>query len=646
MLLAELLPEHWMRWHVVADIEASGDGMARVYYDIGGDFAESQTVDLEFRGGRRTLRFVLPENPLHNLRLDPIDQKVSFTVHDLRLVGPFGSEVLALDSKKNEEMPVEISIKPEQAINASLVSDRSSDSGSLAFDAVTEDPHFYLRVKPKPVPHPGSSHQVADAVVIGLGLLLALSVLLAMKRFGRLDMLEPLTFALAAAAVMAWVLAHYVLKVQRIDADSAYRLVLPLLMLAPLTAWLRGSLGRCRVPIASLVLVAWLAYFGLRALAVQTGMVPSRLDLLLAAFFLLSLLGAGLACGPKAWRRYLRLGFLLWLPVATMSAIYIMVKSYHPDWELAYRAAYFQSPLFRPISGSACFALSAVAMVALMVEKRLPMVLRVLMIVAVAVLSVYFLQAKSRAVVVGVVVAVIFVVALGRSLQVAIAGALTLSFCAVFAYTPWPNSIADALSGDEGSPAPDEELEAYRVKGSIVRPTVVRPAIYASYLKASMRHPVFGHGLAGDHALVIDSEKLAQARPDYVGRAWNPHNFHLSVLYFGGIVGVLLHAAMLGLPMWFGLRAFLKNRDPLLLALLGMVAFAGIKLLFESTMMNGAKDAVVFWRPNEYWLFFWGPLILLNVHLSHSPIDCHSRCDDDPGLSGVDETTTLNPTET
>jgi hypothetical protein len=644
MLMAELLPEHWMRWHVVADIEAAGDGVARVYYDIGGGVEESKTVDRKFREGRRTLRFVLPENPLHGLRLDPIDQQVDFVVHELRLVGPLGIGVVALDSKKKEK-PVEISIKPEQAINAALANGSSPDSTSLAFEATSEDPHFYLRVKPKPVLPPESAHRSADAAVVVVGLLLTLLVFLLVKWSGQLAALEPFTFALAAAAVVAWVLAHYVLKVQRIDAGFAYRLVLPVLLLATLTVWLRGGLGRCRVPLASLALVAWLAYFGLRALAVSEGMVPSCLDLLLAAFFLLALLTAGLTSGPKMWRRYLRLGFMIWLPVAVLSAIYLLVKSYHPDWELSYRAAYFQSPLFRPISGSACFATGAVAIVALSVEKRLPLVFRVLMILALAVLCVYFLQAKSRAVVVGVVVAVIFVGALSRSIQVVIAAALALSICAVFAYTPWPSSIADALSGDNASLTPGEELEAHRVKGELVRPMVLRPAIYSSYLRASMDHPVFGHGFAGDHAIVIDSADLAEVRPNFVGRPWNPHNFHLSVLYFGGIVGVLLHAIMLGLPMWFGLRAFLKNRDPLLLALLGMVAFAGIKLLFESTMMNVAKDAVVFWRPNEYWLFFWGPLVLLNIHLSHSPIDCHPQCDDDPDLPVVGANPTVTQTE-
>ena len=127
MLLAELLPEHWMRWHVVADLEAAGDGVARVYYDLGSGIAESQTVDLDFREGRRTLRFALPEGVVHGLRLDPIDQQVSFTVHELKLVGPVGSGVVALDSKQKEK-PVEISIKPEQAINATLLEGASSDS--------------------------------------------------------------------------------------------------------------------------------------------------------------------------------------------------------------------------------------------------------------------------------------------------------------------------------------------------------------------------------------------------------------------------------------------------------------------------------------------------------------------------------------
>ena len=61
---------------------------------------------------------------------------------------------------------------------------------------------------------------------------------------------------------------------------------------------------------------------------------------------------------------------------------------------------------------------------------------------------------------------------------------------------------------------------------------------------------------------------------------------------------------------------------------------AGIEgVHFESTMMNLAKDAVVFWRPNEYWLFFWGPLILLNVHLAKLALDSRTKCADDPDPS-------------
>ncbi len=635
-LLTAALPAHWLRWYVLVDVEISSvgsdddAGQARVYYDVGNGFSESQTIDLAVQSGRQKLRFPLPEKPVKNLRFDPVDQQVSFVVHELRLVGPLGREIVAPDSKKNNH-PVEISLKPEQAINAT----QTGGSASSSFDATTEDPHFYLRVKPKPVPFPSAIHQLVERLVRGMAVFLCALVALVVTKRGRLDQLVSLVFVLAVAAVVAWVMAYYLLTVRQIDPGFAYRVVLPLLLLAPLLAWIQGGIPRRRVPLAAWVLVVWLAYFGLRGLAIKSGSVPSSLDLLLAAFCLLALLGAGLACAEDVWRRFLKRGFVIWVPVAVGSALFILIRSYHPDWDLAYRVAYFQSPLFRPISGSACFALAAVALVALMAERRLPRLLRVLMIVALAILSVYFLQAKSRAVAVGVVVAVIFVSALSRSIQVTIAGVLTLSFCFVFAYTPWPSSFADALT-DGRAPAPQEEtLEVYRIEGSLVRPDIMRPTIYSAYLKASVRHPFFGHGFAGDHAIIIDSEEFAKMLPDYAGRPWNPHNFHLSILYFGGIVGVVLHALMLGLPMWLGLRAFLKTRDPMLLALLGMVAFAGINLLFESTMMNGAKDAVVFWRPNEYWLFFWGPLILLNIHLSHSPISLHPQCDENPDLSAV-----------
>lgn len=662
MLLAELLPAHWMRWHVVADIEVAGQGWSRVYFDDGKGITEAKTIDGAVHEGRQRVRFVLPERVLQGLRFDPIDQAGLFTVRDLRLVGPFGTEVTA--DGKGKEKPVELSIKADQAVNAKQVagtdeagSERKGQPVSVSFRADNEDPHFYLGMKPKLVVPPSRAHDVADAVVLLFSVLMIFVFVFALPARHRAESIERIVFALAAAAVVAWVLAHYLLTVRQIDPAFSYRLVLPLLLLAPLCSWLRGALALRTVPIPALALVAWLSYFGVRALAVRPGSVPSRLDLLVATFFLLALLAAGLVCGPRRWRRYLGLGFVLWLPVAVWAAVAILIKSYHPDWDLDYRAAYFEGPLFRPISGSACFALGAVALVALAGRQSQPAWLRGVMILMLAILCVYFLQAKSRAVVVGAVVAVIFVMALARSLQVTIAACMALALCAVFALTLWPNFLADALTS-ENTPVPDEQKgridetgetvtidqtgesvridetgetvridetgetpvstgQPYRVAGTIVRPDALRPGIYAAYLRASMKHPLFGHGFAGDHTVLIESEEIRKVQPEFVGRGWNPHNFHLSVLYFGGIVGVALHAAMLGLPMWFGLRAFLKDSDPVLLALLGMVAFAGVKLLFESTMMNVAKDAVVFWKPNEYWLFFWGPLILLNVHLAH-----------------------------
>lgn len=125
-----------------------------------------------------------------------------------------------------------------------------------------------------------------------------------------------------------------------------------------------------------------------------------------------------------------------------------------------------------------------------------------------------------------------------------------------------------------------------------------RPEIWASAIEQSKAEIWFGHGLGA--VLNIKLDEINYAFSD-------PHNMTLSVLYRGGIFGVLLWMAMYGCA---ALMAWRRRSDGFVL-----IASAAVVYGFMAGMTEGGA---LFPRPKEHWFLLWIPLALLLAALDRA----------------------------
>ncbi|WP_404385138.1 O-antigen ligase family protein [Caenispirillum salinarum] len=113
-----------------------------------------------------------------------------------------------------------------------------------------------------------------------------------------------------------------------------------------------------------------------------------------------------------------------------------------------------------------------------------------------------------------------------------------------------------------------------------------RMEIWSIALERVSEQPILGLGIANGIAF---SEQ------------WSfPHSLYISALYYGGTIGLLLVVALLGSMAWRAFRARDSRQRALLLALVTLPAVAGL------TDMSSIVRS-----PEENWLFFWMPLIMV-----------------------------------
>ncbi len=116
-----------------------------------------------------------------------------------------------------------------------------------------------------------------------------------------------------------------------------------------------------------------------------------------------------------------------------------------------------------------------------------------------------------------------------------------------------------------------------------------RPGIWQQVISAMEGHWWFGHGYLADTAVVA------------YGRSFNhAHNAYLASLRDGGVIGLALLLAVLGVAVLWGWRLYRQRDSRIYLALL-LYGMTCLVLDFDRLLVH----------PNETWLFFWLPLALV-----------------------------------
>lgn len=117
-----------------------------------------------------------------------------------------------------------------------------------------------------------------------------------------------------------------------------------------------------------------------------------------------------------------------------------------------------------------------------------------------------------------------------------------------------------------------------------------RPWIWSHVFERVFDAPWLGHGVGDDLLIVI---------PKNGWEFYDPHNMHLSVLYFTGIIG----AALWGLLLVIACRVlWLKRHTPEGLLFLGVLVYGVVASSFDGGYLIA--------RPRENWFTLWLPLAL------------------------------------
>ncbi len=625
-------PRVWTDWGLRVTLNVPSDGYAQLFYNDGSGLAEERSVLRPVRQGSNDLFFPLPEVEgltITGLRLDPLNGGGAMEVRDPQLDGPFGLDLEATDTLK---------------LKAGLgVAELTETKQGYRLTATTDDPSLRLTWKPKTLAVPwGRLHQ-SGWLLWAAGLLPMTCALAGLRLFPAI--LRRVWQGLALGWVL-WLLAQYVLPVQRIEEWVFFRLLLaPGLILMVLRPRLTWDVIRelARNPIAR-VFAGFLAFFGLHALWIPSQAVPARGEVLgaVGALAVWPILAAILARSFPFSARWV---LWAWIAAAAGVACCYLYRTYDtPDALFSNRLQItnFEPllPIYRPISGTACLVLALILLVQSTSWRR-PITRHLWLAGAVALpMVVFLLLTQSRSIILG---------ALGACAMMSLARnawfvrgfaglCLLLSLWFTVGNAPgwldhvfdknWkkpapravraPAAIPWLVVAGQAQPAKPAESDEATEGGILGRSTGGRIVTWRAFLAKSRDRPIFGHGFAGEQKLYIElPESLYGPGDEHLAKATRScHNIYVSALYFGGIVGLVLMLGMVGMAWGWPLWLWWKTQDTRFLLATSWMTLGGIALFFESTLLAHGKQTVLLWRPNDYWLFFWGAIVFSIVQTS------------------------------
>lgn len=610
------------KWSFKCSIEITSSGKARLYYDEGGGFQNELSQHRSLREGKQTLRFILPDKELKELRFDPIEQSgVTFHIQSMSIEGPFGVLLQSVDLKKLSKR------------KAHLQKTGQATSKNVTFRTLSEDPQLWIPLKERLVP-PVFWNRLSDIVFYAFCLAGA-ALICCFSKHIHTDRLA----LVAGTGYMAYLLAMYLTPAQSSGTDFIEDFSL-LLLAVFLLRWtvFYASLKKMYSSPAFWGLVLYLLYIAFRALWLPDGIAPTRRTVYIS----LGILCVAFIVAPSMLEIIRKRGlypvfFSLWILVASLVALWTQYTFYQENEYPEGRLSGYNF-LFRTISGTACYVLPLLVVLLWKWEKnrRKEIVFFLLLILAIP-LTLYMIHAKSRGVLLGYLFSALCILICCHSRPAKILTGLHLIFVSICLFSPflyWMNTLMEQKKATLFSqnntvlsvslPA-QVTIQKKKNEKSIwtdlnKRSYYLRPHIWKAYVKKSLEKPFFGHGFAGRQTLHLSNEngELDHVSPYIRDNPWNPHSLLLSVFYFLGIAGIILHFFPILLTMYGSIRLHRKTKENMDLLPGVLLVFSTVLLLTESSLMAYDKEAVLLRKPNDYWIIFWVPLIFSIAYMAIS----------------------------
>ncbi|MDY0250643.1 MAG: O-antigen ligase family protein [Pseudomonas sp.] len=132
-----------------------------------------------------------------------------------------------------------------------------------------------------------------------------------------------------------------------------------------------------------------------------------------------------------------------------------------------------------------------------------------------------------------------------------------------------------------------------------------RPELWSVAIEEILSKPIWGYGFDSSSRFYISSLDIAFREP---------HNIHLSILYFTGIIGFTLWCAMYACALW----ACWKNKTDTLFII-------GSALLVYGIAAGMTEGGGLLPRPKEHWFITWIPLAFVSALLSNKAIKLKTK---------------------
>ena len=128
-----------------------------------------------------------------------------------------------------------------------------------------------------------------------------------------------------------------------------------------------------------------------------------------------------------------------------------------------------------------------------------------------------------------------------------------------------------------------------------------RPELWSSTIEMILAQPILGYGFDSNTSFYISSIDMSFREP---------HNIHLSILYFTGLIGFSLWCAMHACALW----VCWKNKDNTLFIIASALLVYGI----VAGMTEGGG---LLPRPKEHWFITWIPLAFVSALMAKKRIN-------------------------
>lgn len=627
----KILPQCASEWGLAVELTSSQSGEARLYWETADGLSQERSVSLPISDGKRQkLFYPLPRDiELTGFRFDfeEIDIGTQITIDRIETVGPMGFWFPEKPGAKGTKAQLDAELE-------------ESEDGQLKVTITGADSQLRISVNPKPLPAPVAEFGRAKSIIGWIAFVVFATLFIAITMFAKLR--ETLLY-LVGLGWAVYLICHYVLPIKAIHPSWFYHVLFaPSLFLAILSApksWPHLSRFLKHPPMWALA--AFVVYFGISALGLSGETEPAQNTVLLNLGILLIAPALFLFLRDhfrfdEAWPR------LIWIGVATVMAIVVFVKCYlivgdNFSSRLAQTTAFTPgkgepgfTPLFRIISGTACFAI-VVILGAAWADRSKPNWKRIGIYLAIAApILFYVLFSQSRGVIFALLFALIVLSIAPRAWTSRVIAGVYALLIALFMFADIPG-LLDSIGKQPEPAAAVVAAEPEPTDGGIKKRPSGRRAIYERYLEAIGEKPVFGHGFGAKQKLLVELDESLFADHDahLANAEWNPHSVHLSVLYFGGGVGFLIHVALLGSICILALLRCLKRKNWSYLLSAAWVIFAAAAVTTESTLMAYDKDPVLLRYPNEYWIFYWGAIVFGVIQTALKPEELAADCKTD-----------------